>query len=127
MEFTILIILLALLQFTYFTARVGLNRGKLGVSAPKTSGNETWERMYRVQQNTMEQLVIFIPSVLAFNMYVSDRWVLLPSVAFLVGRQLYSFEYIKDPNSRTPGMALSLLCNVILLLGALIGLVWKMI
>ena len=127
MEYAILIILIALLQFLAFTVRVGLNRVKLGVKAPHTSGNETWERMYRVQQNTLEQLMLFIPAMLAFSMYVSARWALLPGILFLIGRQLYSIEYNKDPESRTPGMALSLLCNAVLLLGALIGLIMKLI
>lgn len=126
MEYAVLIILVALLQFLAFTVRVGLNRGKLGIEAPKTSGNETWERMYRVQQNTLEQLMLFIPSLLAFSMYLSARWALVPGLLFLLGRQLYSMEYIKDPKSRTPGMALSLLCNVVLLLGALTGLLMKL-
>jgi glutathione S-transferase len=125
MEYAVFIILLALAQYLYFTARVGLARGKYGVKAPATSGNEPWERVYRVQQNTLEQLVIFIPAMIAFSMYTSNRWVLLPGVAFLIGRQLYSIEYIKDPDSRTPGMALSLLSNAALVIGALIGLAFK--
>lgn len=126
MEYVVFIILLALAQYMYFTMRVGLARGKFGVKAPATSGNESWERIYRVQQNTLEQLVIFIPAMIAFSMYASSRWVLLPGVVFLVGRQLYSMEYVKDPDSRTPGMALSLLSNVVLVIGALIGLALKM-
>lgn len=126
MEYVVFIILLALAQYTYFTMRVGLARGKYGVKAPATSGNESWERIYRVQQNTLEQLVIFIPAMIAFSMYTSSRWVLLPGVVFLVGRQLYAMEYVKDPDSRTPGMALSLLSNVVLVIGALIGLALKL-
>jgi uncharacterized membrane protein YecN with MAPEG domain len=122
MEYTALIILLALLQFLLFGVRVGIARGKYGIKAPATLGDETWERMYRVQQNTMEQLVVFIPAVIAFSVYVSNRWVLLPGLLFLVGRQLYSYEYIKNPDSRVPGMAISLLCNAALVIGALIGL-----
>ncbi len=125
MEYVVFIILLALAQYLYFTLRVGLARGKFGVKAPATSGNESWERVYRVQQNTLEQLVMFIPAMIAFSMYASSRWVLLPGVLFLIGRQLYSFEYVKDPDSRTPGMALSLLSNAVLIVGALIGLAFK--
>ena len=125
MEYAVLLILLALAQFTWFTARVGATRGKYGVSAPKTTGNETWERLYRVQQNTMEQLVLFVPLMLAFNFYVSARWCLLPGLMFLVGRQLYSYEYVSKPGSRTPGMAMTLLANGILLIGALAGLLLK--
>jgi len=126
MEFAILIILFALVQYTWFSMRVGMARGKYGVKAPKTSGDETWERIYRVQQNTLEQLVVFVPAMIAFSMYVSNRWVVLPGLLFLVGRQLYSYEYVSNPDSRTPGMALTMLANVVLLIGALIGLLMKM-
>ena len=126
MKYSVLIILIALFQYLFFTGRVGLARGKYGVDAPSTTGNETFERLYRVQQNTMEQLVLFIPAMIAFSMYVSARWALLPGLLFIVGRQFYSMEYIKNPASRTPGMTLSLLSNVALLLGALIGLLVKL-
>jgi glutathione S-transferase len=122
MEYTVLIVLLALAQYTWFTVRVGISRGKYSVDAPKTSGNETWERLFRVQQNTMEQLVLFIPAMLAFSFYLSARWALIPGILFLVGRQLYSSEYIGKPPSRTPGMTLTLLANAVLLVGALIGI-----
>lgn len=125
MESAVLIVLLALAQFTWFSVRVGIARGKYGVDAPKTTGNEIWERLYRVQQNTMEQLVLFIPAMLAFNVYLSARWALIPGVVFLVGRQLYSWEYISKPPSRTPGMALTLLANAVLLVGALVGVGMK--
>jgi uncharacterized membrane protein YecN with MAPEG domain len=104
---------------------VGIARGKYGVDAPKTTGNEIWERLYRVQQNTMEQLVLFIPAMLAFNVYLSARWALIPGVVFLAGRQLYSWEYISRPSSRTPGMSLTLLANAVLLVGALVGVGMK--
>lgn len=127
MEIVVLIILLALAQFTWFSARVGIARGKYGVDAPKTTGNEIWERLFRVQQNTMEQLVVFIPAMLAFSVYLSARWALVPGVVFLAGRQLYSWEYISKPPSRTPGMALTLLANAVLLVGALAGVALKML
>jgi len=125
MEIVVLIILLALAQFTWFSARVGIARGKYGVDAPKTTGNEIWERLFRVQQNTMEQLVLFIPAMLAFGVYLSAKWALVPGVVFLVGRQLYSWEYITKPTSRTPGMAMTLLANAVLLAGALVGVGMK--
>jgi glutathione S-transferase len=125
MESAVLVILLALVQFTYFSIRVGASRTKYGVNAPSTSGDENWERLYRVQQNTMEQLAVFIPSMLAFSFYVSTLWALLPGVLFLVGRQLYSYEYVGNPASRAPGMAMTFLANGILLAGGLIGVFLK--
>ena len=126
MEIAILIILLALAQFTFFSLSVGASRTKYGVTAPKTSGDESWERLYRVQQNTMEQLVIFVPAMLAFTAYLSSKWVFVPGIIFLVGRLLYSYEYINNPGSRVPGMALTLLANAVLLGGAVIGILMKL-
>jgi glutathione S-transferase len=122
MEYTIIIISIALLQYIFFTFRVGFSRGKFGVNAPKTVGDDTWERMYRVQQNTMEQLVIFIPGIIAFTLYVSEMWALLPGVLFIVGRQVYSQLYIKNPESRAPGMVLSFFSNIGMVLATLIGI-----
>ena len=127
MKYTALIILIALVQYLFFTAQVGLMRGRHGVKAPQTSGHETWDRLFRGQQNTMEQLVIFIPAMIAFSLYASARWALLPGALFIIGRQLYHYQYVRDPDSRTPGMALSLLSNVILLFGALIGLLMELV
>lgn len=127
MEYSVLIIMLALAQFLFFTLRVGAARQKSGVHAPKTVGNETWERLFRVQQNTLEQLIVFIPASLAFAYWTSPIWVVVPGAAFVLGRQIYSHTYIKDPNSRVLGMALSLLANVALVVGASGGIVMKLL
>jgi len=125
MEYAVLIILLVLAQYLFFTARVGAARGKYGINAPATTGNEDWERLFRIQQNTMEQLVLFVPAMLAFSFYLSARWALLPGILFLLGRQLYAWEYANKPDSRVPGMALTLLSNAALLIGAFVGLVMR--
>lgn len=122
MEFATLIVLLALLQYIWFTARVGVARGKYQVNAPACEGDEAWERMFRVQQNTMEQLVIMIPATFAFGYYVSDLWALILGAVFILSRFLYSTEYMKDPKSRGPGMGLTFAANAVLVLGALAGL-----
>lgn len=126
MDHATLIVLLALLQYVWFTGRVGLARGKYGVNAPACDGDENFDRLFRVQQNTMEQLIVFIPASYIFAYYLSELWVLLPGLAFIIGRFLYSAEYRKDPKSRTPGMAITLLANVALVLGGLFGLVTAM-
>ena len=127
MENATLIVLLALLQYVLFTMRVGLARGKYKIDAPACGGDENFERLFRVQQNTMEQLIILIPATYAFAHYLSPLWVLLPGVVFILGRFLYSLEYTKDPKTRTPGMALTLLANVVLVVGALFGLLKGML
>lgn len=121
MNYAIPLILIALLQYLFFVFKTGFARNKYGVNAPKTAGNEVWERIYRVQQNTMEQLVLFIPGMLIFAEYVSQTWVAIPGVLYLVGRQLYLHLYVKDPKSRGPGAILTIFTNVALVLGGLIG------
>ena len=69
---------------------------------------------------------MFIPAVDACSSYLSALWLRVPGLAFIIGRFLYSAEYQKDPKSRTPGMAITLLANVVLVLGALFGLVRAM-
>jgi len=127
MNYVYLVILLALAQFLLFSVRTGLARGRYGVDAPKTTGDETWERIFRVQQNTMEQLVMFVPGMLMFAYFVSPRWALLPGVLYLIGRQLYSYLYVANPKKRESGMALTFLSNIALILGALIGLLMRMV
>ena len=78
MNYVILLILLALTQYIWFTGRAGFLRTRYQVDAPKCTGEEAWERMFRVQQNTMEQLIMFIPGMLAFAHLVSATWALLP-------------------------------------------------
>ena len=126
MENATLIVLLALLQYVLFTIKVGLSRGKYNIDAPSCAGDENFERIFRVQQNTLEQLVVFIPAAYAFAFYVSELWVLLPGAVFILGRFLYSGEYLKDPKTRVPGMSLTLLANATLVVGALGAILIKM-
>ena len=127
MELIALVTVLVAAEYFFLAIMVGKCRSETGISAPNILGDEKFERVFRVQQNTMEQLVIFIPTMLAFSMYTSARWALLPGVLFIAGRQLYYHQYVSDPASRTPGMALTLLANVILLFGAMIGLLMSMV
>jgi len=127
MNYVYLVILLALAQYIYFTVMVGNARVKHGIDAPKTTGNDTFERIFRVQQNTLEQLVVFIPGMLLFAHFVSPLWALIPGAMYLVGRQIYSISYVSDAKKRGPGAGVSILASVLLVLGAIIGLIWKLI
>jgi len=126
MEYTALVILAALAQYLLFSARVATARGKYGVKAPATSGHEIFDRHFRVQMNTLEQLIVFFPALVLFSLYVSDAWAVLPGVVWLAGRQLYAYEYVSDPKSRGPGMALTGLASVALMIGAATGIILKL-
>ena len=112
---------LALVEYWIFTWQCGRARGRLGVPAPATTGNPEFERYLRVQYNTIEQLVIFLPALFGFAYFASPGWAAALGLVFIVGRALFARGYVRDPAQRGPGFGLTLLANTILLLGSLVG------
>ena len=122
MEYATLIVMLALLQYSYFVGRTGYMRGKHGIKAPATTGHEMFERAYRVQQNTLEELIIFVPATFTYAAWTSSFWVILPGGLFILGRAWYGAAYMKDPSKRGPGFGMTLMANIWLIVGTLVGL-----
>mgnify|MGYP000125201855 CR=1 FL=1 len=122
MELTLAVICLALLQFIFMAGKVGSARTEFDVPAPKTSGPDLWERRFRVHQNTMEMLVIFIPASLIFSVYINDIAAAIVGVLFILSRQWYVKLYMADPESRGKGFVVGILINGGLVLGGLVGL-----
>ena len=118
-----LVIGLALAQFLFFCFAVGKARGTYKVSAPATTGNEMFERYFRVQMNTLEMLIIFVPSIVLAGQYFGAYVAAGLGVVYLVGRMIYFTSYVKDPKSRSMGYGLSALPVIALLAGAIIGAV----
>lgn len=114
---------LALLQFIVFGFKVGRARGRYGIKAPAISGNETFERYFRIQQNTLEQLIVFLPGLYLFSHYYSPLVAAGIGVIYLIGREVYSMTYVKDPAKREIGYGLTFLPTVVLVLGGLFGAV----
>ena len=115
------IIALALLQFFAFATAVGRAREKYHVAAPATTGNEVFERYFRVQMNTLELLVVFVPAIWMFGFYVSANIAAALGTIYLAGRVIYFFSYVKDPKKRSLGFGLSAGPVAALVIGALIG------
>ncbi len=127
MELPAIVTLLALLEYNFFTFRVGTNRAKYEVAAPATSGNPEWERMFRVQQNTLEQLMVFLPALWIFSTFVNPTIGAAIGVVFLIGRLVYSAGYVQAPESRTAGFVMGFLANVALVLGGIGGAINSLI
>jgi glutathione S-transferase len=123
MAYVDIVTALAILQFIVFGFRVGGARGKYGIKAPAITGNETFERFFRVQQNTLEQLLALLPGLYLFSRYFNPLVAAGLGVVYLIGREIYAATYVKDPAKRSLGFGLSFLPTVVLLLGGLIGAV----
>ena len=121
MELVAIVVALALLEYVVLMLLCGQARGRYSVAAPATHGNQTFERYFRVQGNTVEQLVVFLPAILLFGVYVSEAWAAGVGLVFVLGRALYARGYVIDPAGRGPGFGLTLLANTILVVGGLIG------
>ncbi len=116
-----IVMALALLEYFAFGIAVGRARGRYGVPAPATTGNPDFERYYRIQMNTAEQLIIFLPSLWTFATYVSPTWAAGLGAVFIIGRYVYYVGYSKAAEKRGIGFGISSLPVLILLIGGLIG------
>jgi glutathione S-transferase len=113
--------LLAVIQLLVFGVLVGRARGKYGVSAPATAGHPMFERYYRVQMNTVELLLVFLPGLWLAAKYWPPRYSAMLGAIYLVGRLIYLNGYVKDPKARGLGFSLSVLPTLALVIAALVG------
>jgi len=120
-----LVAVLAILQYLAFGMLVASARGKYGVHAPSTAGHPQFERMYRVQMNTLELLVALLPAMYLAARYWSPSVVAVGGAVYLVGRLVYWRAYTKDPASRSLGFGLSIFPVLAMLGATLLGLVLK--
>jgi glutathione S-transferase len=118
-----LVIALALGEFLAFGWAVGQARERYKVPAPATTGDATFERYFRVQMNTLEQLVIFLPSIVMFAHYWGPRVAAALGALFVIGRAIYFFGYTRAPERRHVGFLVSAVPNLALLVGALVGVI----
>lgn len=123
MAFTHFLALLAVCQYVYFVALTGRARDRYHIKAPAVTGDESFERAYRVQMNTLEQLVIFLPALLIAGYYESGLWVWLLGILYLAGRFVYARAYVKEPRTRAAGFMMTLAANILLLLTAFWGVI----
>jgi len=125
MEAVAIVTILALGQFILFSIQVGSMRGQHGVKAPAIAGHPEFERMFRVQQNTMEQLVAFVPALWIFAYLVNPLWGAGIGLVFIIGRFIYRSSYIKDPDARGMGFTVTFIPTAVMLTWSLIVAVMR--
>ena len=118
-----LVTLLALFVYAWNFMSAGQARGKHKIAAPATTGHPEFERKLRVQQNMIEQLIVFIPALWIFCLTVQPLIGAILGLIFVFGRILYSTAYAAHPSRRSLGFGLGILPTLILLIGALAGVI----
>jgi glutathione S-transferase len=119
MNFVDVVAMLAVLQYLFFGGLVGQARGRYGVPAPAVVGDVNFERVYRVQMNTLELLVALIPALYVAARYWPGQYVAGIGFVYLVGRLIYWRAYVHG-GKRGLGFNLSIFPVFILVMAALV-------
>ena len=125
MNYIDIVTALALLQFLAFDILTGRARGKYKIKAPAVTGHDLFERTFRVQMNTLEQLIVFVPALWMAAKYWNPTWMALLGAIYLVGRVIYYVQYTDPTKNRTVGFALSFTPVFALAVLALLGAVMQ--
>lgn len=125
MHYVEIVAMLVVVQYLFFTTLVGRARGQYGVKAPAITGNEGFERVYRVQMNTLELMIALLPSMFVAARFWPAAWVAGVGVIYLIGRFIYWRAYVAAPAARGLGFGLSMLPVLMLLLMALAGAILR--
>ncbi len=118
------ITLVSLLLYAYMGVRVGQARARFGVEAPAIHGHPDFERVFRVQANTLEWLPIYLVSLWLFAVSWDSRVAAALGVVWIIGRVLYMTGYSRAAGARSTGFLIQLVATAILLFGALGRLAW---
>ena len=115
--------LAALITYQGTAMAVGQARVKHKVMPPATSGPEPFECALRVQQNTLEQLVFFLPAFWLAALMGSESWACLLGFIWVGARVAYGVGYRRAPGLRGPGFGISFLASVALVVMAIVAVI----
>jgi glutathione S-transferase len=117
------ITLLTVLLLSIAMSLVSRARGQYKVAAPAVTGPAGFERTFRAHQNTLEQAVMFLPTLWVASVYGNELWAAGAGYAWLLARTWYLAAYVSEGGKRGPGFTLAAIAWVALWIIALAG-VW---
>ena len=126
-HFTALVTCMAILFYFLTSAQVARARATFGIKAPAITGNPDFERVFRVQMNTLEWLPIFLPALWLFAIYISDTIAAVLGSVWIAGRILYMVGYSKAADKRGRGFAVQSSATILLWLGATGAILWRLV
>lgn len=126
-HFTAIVTCVAILFYFFTTIQVSKARTASGIKAPAISGNPDFERVFRVQMNTLEWMPIFLPSLWLFAFYINDALAAALGLVWIAGRVLYMTGYSQAAAKRGLGFGIQAVAATLLWLGALGAVIWRLI
>jgi glutathione S-transferase len=117
---------LALVLYLVVTTNVSRARGRYGIKAPAVTGHEGFERAYRVQMNTLESFVFFLPALWLAALFYSPLVAALLGLIWVIGRTWYAWAYYRDPARRGPPFVVSAIAAIALLVIGFIGVLTQL-
>ena len=121
-HYTALVTVLTVLLYSYTVLLVGRARPKFKVPAPAMSGHPEFDRIFRVQMNTLEWMPIFLPLLWLFAFYVIDIAAAALGLVWIAARMLYVVRYAEAAGRRGLGFTLQGAVCVVLFVGAVAGI-----
>ena len=118
---TAAVTLISMLVYIWMATRVGAARARHEVPAPLMTGPDEFNRVLRVQENTMETLILFLPVLWLYALTISDLYAAAIGVFFPIGRILYALGYYAASDKRGKGFMIGFVATIILLFGSIIG------
>jgi glutathione S-transferase len=116
-----IVTLAALIAYQGTAMAVGQARVQHRVMPPASQGPEGFEAALRVQQNTLEQLVFFLPVFWLAALLGNASLASLLGFIWVGGRVAYGVGYRIAPGKRGPGFGISFLSSLVLLVMAIVG------
>jgi len=123
--YTSIVTMLVVLFYFFIATRVPLARRKFGVQLPAITGHPDFERVFRVHQNTLEWMPIFLPSLWLCAYYLSDVGAAVLGLVWIAGRSFYYVGYTRAVPGRLPGFFIQSSVCLLLVLGAIVGMVMR--
>ena len=123
---TAVITCLAIAFYVFTATQVSRARAAFAVKAPAITGHPDFERVFRVQMNTLEWMPIFLPSLWLFAIYLSDAIAAAIGAVWIAGRILYWWGYSRPAGKRGAGFVIQAAASLALWLGALGAIIWRM-
>jgi glutathione S-transferase len=122
MQWTAWTTLASMLMYGWTVKNVGTARLKYKIMAPSMDGPLEFLSACRVQANTIEQMILFLPLLWLCAMFLNDRWAAIGGALWILGRVIYALGYYNDPPKRAVGFGISIVATLGLLIASGVGL-----